>query len=88
MLFLAVVGVIVLGVLRRSPSFGVDELRRGRLRNPDSDLTLRRMLPNRRQNSKTLVVYVYSGTDPEYEANLMFFLREGVQVMHTCGFWI
>lgn len=80
MLFLGVVGVIVFGVLWRSPSVGVVEMRRGRLWGPDSELTSRRMLPRRRQSSKTLVVYVYSGTDPEYEANLMFFLREGVQV--------
>lgn len=29
---------------------------------------------------KTLVIYVFSATDPEYEANLRFFIREGIQV--------
>ena len=34
------------------------------------------------QLKRALVVYVYSGSDPEYEANLRFFLREAIQVSH------
>lgn len=33
-----------------------------------------------RTDLHTLVIYVYSGTDQEYEENLRFFLREGVKV--------
>lgn len=29
---------------------------------------------------RALVIYVYSGSDPEYEANLRFFVREAIQV--------
>ena len=35
---------------------------------------------NARLDLRTLVIYVYSGSDPEYESNLMYFLREGVKV--------
>ena len=35
---------------------------------------------SKRLNLSTLVVYVYSGSDQEYEGNLMYFLREGVKV--------
>jgi hypothetical protein len=38
-----------------------------------------------RVDLKTLVIYVYSGTDPEYEENLRYFLRAGVKVCpSTC----
>lgn len=30
--------------------------------------------------ARTLVLYVYASSDPEYEKNLQYFLREGVQV--------
>ena len=30
--------------------------------------------------AKTLVLYVYASSDPEYEANLRHFLREGIRV--------
>lgn len=30
--------------------------------------------------AKTLVLYVYASADPEYEKNLLHFIREGVQV--------
>ena len=33
-----------------------------------------------RVDLKTLVIYVYSGSDPEYEENLRYFLRTGVKV--------
>lgn len=78
MLCLAMISVIVFGMLWRSPSVGSAEMRRDLVR-PDSAFTSRRMMPRRRQSSNTLVIYVYSGSDPEYEANLIFFLREGVQ---------
>ena len=29
---------------------------------------------------RALVIYVYSGSDPEYEANLQFFVREAIHV--------
>ena len=29
---------------------------------------------------RALVIYVYSGSDPEYEANLQFFIREAIKV--------
>ncbi len=32
------------------------------------------------QLKRALVVYVYSGNDPEYEANLRFFVREAIKV--------
>ena len=32
------------------------------------------------QHKRALVVYVYSGNDPEYEANLRFFVREAIKV--------
>ena len=38
-----------------------------------------RTLPTQ-QAKRALVVYVYSGSDPEYEANLRFFVREAVKV--------
>lgn len=39
----------------------------------------RMLARNDRVDLRTLVIYVYSGTDPEYEENLRFFLREGVK---------
>lgn len=30
--------------------------------------------------ARTLVIYVYSGSDPEYERNLQFFVREAIKV--------
>lgn len=30
--------------------------------------------------ARTAVMYVFSGSDPEYEENLLFFVREGIQV--------
>lgn len=39
-----------------------------------------RMLARERADLKTLVIYVYSGTDPEYEENLRYFFRVGVKV--------
>lgn len=38
-----------------------------------------------RQDLKTLVVYVYSGSDPEYEDNLRFFLQTAVKVCTGAG---
>lgn len=40
----------------------------------------RMLARNDRADLKTLVIYVYSGTDPEYEKNLRYFLRVGVKV--------
>ncbi len=36
--------------------------------------------PFRPRQSSKLVVYVFSGSDPEYSHNLEFFIREGIQV--------
>lgn len=44
----------------------------------------RMLARNDRADLRTLVIYVYSGTDPEYEENLRFFLREGVKVGRLC----
>ncbi|KAK9808001.1 hypothetical protein WJX73_002333 [Symbiochloris irregularis] len=41
-----------------------------------------------RQDLKTLVVYVYSGSDPEYEDNLRFFLRTAVKEDDGCDYVI
>ena len=30
--------------------------------------------------AKTLVLYVYAGSDPEAKQNLLYFIREGIQV--------
>ena len=30
--------------------------------------------------ARTLVLYIYASADPEYEKNLLHFLREGIQV--------
>lgn len=35
------------------------------------------------QPDRTLVIYVYSATDPEYERNLRFFIDEAVKVSRT-----
>ena len=32
----------------------------------------------------TLVIYVYSGSDPEYHRNLEFFVNHAVEVRHSC----
>ena len=52
-----------------------------------SDVSLPERLPSDRgrtqptqQLKRSLVVYVYSGSDPEYEENLRFFLREAIKV--------
>lgn len=34
----------------------------------------------------TLVVYVYSNTDPEYQANLKYFLKTGVRADDGCDY--
>ena len=34
---------------------------------------------------KTLVLYVFAASDPEYEANLRFFVREGIQEVSARG---
>ena len=34
--------------------------------------------------AKTLVLYVYASADPEYEKNLLYFIREGIQVSCPC----
>ena len=36
----------------------------------------------------TLVVYVYSNTDPEYEGNLIYFLEKGVAANDGCDYVI
>lgn len=35
---------------------------------------------------RTLVIYVYGPTDPDYEENFRFFLREAVRVSNLCRF--
>lgn len=78
MFTLIVLAVIVFSTLWRSPNVNTLGLMRSR-RDNSADSISRRMMPRRRQSSSTLVIYVFSGTDPEYEANLNFFLREGIQ---------
>ena len=36
----------------------------------------------------TLIVYIYSKSDPEYEANLRFFVRNGVGAHDGCDYII
>ena len=38
--------------------------------------------------SSVLVVYVFSGTDPEYRSNLLFFLEHGIQENDGCDYYI
>ena len=33
--------------------------------------------------AKTLVLYVYAGSDPEAKQNLLYFIREGIQVTQS-----
>lgn len=40
-----------------------------------------------RQPEPTLVIYVYSGSDPEYANNLRFFVREAVKVRGIASFY-
>ena len=35
------------------------------------------------RQGRTLVMYVYSGTDPEYEHNLRHFVQKGIQVLYN-----
>ena len=50
---------------------------------PDQRLSDRGQRQSTQHLKRALVVYVYSGSDPEYEANLHFFLREAIKVSHT-----
>lgn len=45
-------------------------------------------LPAPRKSTDTLVLYVFSNTDTEYEANLRFFLKYGVQQDDGCDYLI
>lgn len=76
---LAVVAICALVALWTRSNMSAAELRTGDgegLRGKGR-MQLRR---NARLDLRTLVIYVYSGSDPEYESNLMYFLREGVKV--------
>ena len=37
---------------------------------------------------RTIVVYIYSNTDPEYERNLRFFVEHGVRAGSECHYVI
>ena len=43
-------------------------------------------LPQPRKKANTLVLYVFSNTDAEYEANLRFFLKHGVSADDGCDY--
>ena len=45
-------------------------------------------LPQPRKKADTLVLYVFSNTDAEYEANLRFFLKHGVDANDGCDYII
>lgn len=42
----------------------------------------------KRAEADTVVVYVYSNTDPEYEGNLVYFLEKGVRANDGCDYII
>eukprot|EP00884_Botryococcus_braunii_P008291 jgi/Botrbrau1/17463/Bobra.0054s0050.1 len=42
----------------------------------------------KRATGLTAVMYVFSGSDPEYEQNLLFFLQEAVQEGDNCDYFI
>ncbi len=76
---LAVVAICALVALWTRSNMSAAELRTGDAQGlrGKGRMQLRR---NARLDLRTLVIYVYSGSDPEYEPNLMYFLREGVKV--------
>lgn len=43
-------------------------------------------LPKLKPKSDTLVLYIFSNTDGEYENNLRFFLRHGVEAGDGCDY--
>ena len=40
--------------------------------------------PTTQAAERTLVIYIFANSDPEYEANLNYFVREGVHVSFQC----
>ena len=45
-------------------------------------------LPQPRKQADTLVLYIFSNTDAEYENNMRFFLRHGVRADDGCDYVI
>ena len=75
LLMLAAFGLIALSVFysvqpASAATEGTSSLRRAS----------RMLVRSDRANLRTLVIYVYSGSDPEYEQNLRYFLRVGIKV--------